>query len=261
MALKDLSSYDAVDMHRGSERMEIALPSSPTLAGLAFACHIFTGLDSEEEAGRIEAPLDLTPDASRKGLLCWLNEWGCRQFKKEYHDKAARQLDCWHKKEAGSRLFLPENKNLLSLTATDLDTAEKAYDALWRKTASIREVKGKQQHVTFGPTGTAKILFRLRPQALMIWDGQIRDSFGLDGSAPSYRKYLEMGKIWLKELDEECKRHGFGLESLPERMGRSKSSPAKLLDEYLWITVTLKHKPPGRDQLAQWVMWASAVLP
>lgn len=93
---------------------------------------------------------------------------------------------------------------MLSLTAEELNGVERAYTGLLNKTASRKRRKNGEVQVTVGPAGTAKILFALRPDALMPWDDPIRNKFGWDGSAASYRKHLEMARGWLKDLAKVC---------------------------------------------------------
>ena len=115
--------------------------------------------------------------------------------------------------------------------------------------------------VTVGPTGTAKILFALRPNALVPWDYPIRAHFGLGGSAEDYAGYLRKARSELRELRADCARLGYAFESLPVRLGRPHSSLAKLVDEYFWVTITRKCPCPPADQLSEWVSWLKNARP
>lgn len=231
-----------------------------TLAELAFGCYIYaamTGYDSgySEFLRKTSPALDLTQEQHRKSLLEWLNKWGCRQFKIAHHDSAANEIKAWYA-EVNTKLF-PEHTHLLSLTDTDLGAVEEVYNGLVNRIASIRTMgNGKETEVRFGPVGTAKILFALRPDALMPWDKFILEDLDLDGSAGSYRQYLRKATKWLNELNDDCKKKGFELANLPSLVGRPKSPLPKLVDEYLWVTVSQKCKAPSKSVFERWVEWS-----
>jgi len=182
--------------------------------------------------------------------LKFLNKWGCRQFAKNYHADASREIADWYQQFGGD--LCPKSETLLSLTDLHLGGVERAYSGLVSRTASRRG----QATVTVGPAGTAKILFALRPNSFIPWDDPIRGRFGWDGSASSYRKHLVMAKGWLNELSNKCAEKGFELGDLPSKLGRPQSSIAKLIDEYLWVTVTSRCVAPGKVILEQWAEWS-----
>lgn len=219
-----------------------------TLADLSLGCYIYARLTRD---GYFPT-LDLTLDQDRKSLLTFLyNDWGCLQFVPDYRDQAAEEIKQWHQR-FGSKL---PTTDLLSLTTADLDIVEEAYNGLVGRLASKRKINGKEVDVTFGPVGTAKIFFALRPDTLMPWDTDIYNSFAFDGSAESYRRFLLKAKAWLTDLKGECEKHGFELTELPTRVGRPKSSLPKLIDEYLWVTVTKKWKL--EEMIERWTKWSS----
>jgi hypothetical protein len=229
-----------------------------TLGELAFGCYVFSREYDEAYAQLLQHTkpgLALGDEKHRLALLKWLNKWGCRQFAKEHHSLASKEIKEWYE-EFGNDLCAV-NATLLSLTDEQLDRIERAYAGLKNRTASHRRGKnGKTAKVSVGPAGTAKILFALRPDALMPWDDPIRDKFGWDGSARSYRKHLEMARCWLNELSKRCKEKGFQLAELPSKVGRPGSSLAKLMDEYLWVTITSGCAPPDKGTLQRWVDWS-----
>jgi len=234
-----------------------------TLGELAFGCYIYgatTGDVGYLRFLRDTAPtLDLTKYDHRKSLLKFLNNWGCRQFAKAYHVHAAKQIDRWQHRFAMT--LFPITKSLQSLTSADLDLVEEAYNCLVKKTAGRRKPTsgGKARRggilVSFGSVGTAKILFALRPHALMPWDDEIRKGLMLENSSGGYRKYLLMSKKWLDDLEKDCHKQGFALADLPVKLGRPKSSLPKLIDEYLWVTMTRKCKLPTKATLQTWINW------
>jgi len=187
-------------------------------------------------------------------LLDWLNDWGCRQFAKKYHLLAAQEISEWYK-DINPQLF-SINTELLSLTDDDFALIEKVYTKLVSRTASKRKsAKGSEFRVEVGPTGAAKILFALRPNALIPWDIPIRDKFNLDDSAHSYCAYLRIAKDYLEELKPDCIKFGFTITDLPEIFNRPVSSVAKLMDEYFWVTISRKCPTPDDSKFKNWIEW------
>lgn len=218
-----------------------------TLADLSLGCYIYARLTRD---GYFPT-LDLTEEQDRKSLLTFLyNDWGCLQFVPDYRDQAADEIRQWHH-NFGSKL---PTTDLRSLTAADLDIVEEAYNGLVGKIASKRKINDKEVDVTFGPVGTAKIFFALRPDTLMPWDTDIYKSFAFDGSAGSYRRFLLKAQEWLIDLSKQCEEHGFKLTELPNKVGRAKSSLPKLMDEYLWVTVTNKWQL--QEMIERWTKWS-----
>jgi hypothetical protein len=127
--------------------------------------------------------------------------------------------------------------------------------------ACYRATGGKKSAVSFGPTAAAKILFVLRPKVFVAWDEPIRAGIRSDGSGRSYVAFLVRLREELLDLQEQC--HGFDLElaDLPAAVGRPLSTPAQLLDEYYWATVTRGMVAPSRQQLARWLEWYTPPLP
>jgi hypothetical protein len=187
-------------------------------------------------------------------LIIWLNSWGCRQFAIDHHKMAAGEIKNWYKDYAD--LLFPEDKNMISLSESDFKVITKAYSTLCSKIASIRTLRnGNATNVVVGPTGAAKILFAIRPNALIPWDDPIRNEFGLDGDGCSYVEYLHKAKTHLEELSEECKKNNFELADLPRKLNRRESSVSKLIDEYYWVTVSRGCPAPSGSELKRWISW------
>jgi hypothetical protein len=218
-----------------------------TLAELSLGCHIYaaTTYDGGYFAFLAEtAPaLDLTQEPHRKSLLKFLNSWGCRIEEADFDD-AATQIKEWYE-SISSKLF-PITTGLLSLTDSDLATVEDAFKGL----ADRRACKRK----TFAKVPTAKVLFALRPNAMMPWDKSIIGHFGLNGSARSYCQHLQWAKERLQELSGECTKRGFELADLATKIERPKSTLPKLIDEYLYVTVTNKFQL--KELAERWTKWA-----
>lgn len=115
---------------------------------------------------------------------------------------------------------------------------------------------GRRFPISFGPTAASKTLFALRPRVFLAWDEAIRQKFAADGSGASYIGFLKGVRDQLREIAEECSRHGIDLENVPKTLGRPESTAAQLIGEYYWITVTRKLKPLGPTTLAEWLAWS-----
>jgi hypothetical protein len=175
------------------------------LAELAFACYIYSHMSDYDSSyvsflNSTTPQLDLQLEHHRTYLLKWLNNWGCRQFAREYHTRASEEIRIWYQ-ESGARM-LPANATLLSLSNEDLAQIEQSYARLVSRTASRRRMNnGTETRVEIGPTGASKILFALRPSALIPWDDPIRKRFDADGSACSYTNFLRNVRTNLNELE------------------------------------------------------------
>jgi hypothetical protein len=241
----------------------LAVELRMNLAALAFGCYVYGFLGGEFDGGyrdllkRTFPELNLEDQQHRRWLLEWLNKWGCRQFKKSDHDVASREIEAWNLKFAP--LLFPKEKALGSLTETDFAAVESAFDDLAERTASTRRTRSADCYsVRFGPVGAAKILFALRPKALLPWDTPIYGHFGWAGSGADYREFLRGVSRCLTGIGEECVKRGFVLEELPGRVDRPNSTLVKLIDEYLWATVTNKVRIPSRDKLEEWLEWSQS---
>lgn len=229
------------------------------LAELAFACYVYGRMTDYDRSylqflKETSPQLDLGKEQHRKALLNWLNDWGCRQFAVDYHELASEEIYGWYQ-DVGNWLF-SLGKTLLDLSDSDFALVRAAYAKLVNRTASERTLRdGRQAKVEFGPTGTAKILFALRSDALIPWDASIRSKFRFVGSANDYADYLRLVKKNLEELNEACERNSHKLSDLPQLLGRPKSTLAKLIDEYFWVTVSRKCPAPTSEELMQWAQW------
>ena len=230
------------------------------LSDLAFACHVYGGM-SDYDSSYIRfmkatrgAP-DLGNAAHREAMLDWLNKWGCRQFKTEYHDQASSAILEWSRMY--ERSLFPRNRELLRLGETELAAVGLAFESLSKRIACYKTRKGATYPVSVGPTGASKVLFAIRPHALLPWDGAIRSNLGYDGSGSSYVAFLGHVRSLLEDVGRLCEREGFELTDLPKKLGRPQSTLPKLVDEYHWVTITSGCKPPHSDTLQRWADWST----
>jgi hypothetical protein len=220
-----------------------------TLAELSLGCYMYATMTSydggySEFLAETAPALDLTQEPHRKSLLKFLNSWGCR-IKKADHDAAATQIKEWYD-GISSKLF-PTSTGLLSLSDSDLDTVEEAFKDLSGRPCCTRK--------TFASVPTAKVLFAIRPNALIPWDNNILIHFGLNSSARPYREHLLWAKARLQDISSECTKRGFALADLPTKIERPKSTLPKLIDEYLYVTVTNKFQL--KEMIERWEKWSS----
>jgi len=229
------------------------------LPDLAFACFVYGRLSENDTsyqrflAATTYSP-DLRVDAHRKYLLTWLNEWGCRQFAKNYHNLASKNILSWYNQFSDR---LPsEETNLWQLDEDQLIKIGAAFESLSDRTASYRTRGAKRYRVSVGSTGAAKILFAIRPKALVPWDEFIRHSLNFDKPRQSYPDFLRMAKQELTTLETSCRMCGFQLADLPVQVSRPNSTVPKLIDEYYWVTLSEGLAPPDPEMLRRWASWA-----
>lgn len=230
-----------------------------TLAELAFCCYCY-GRRTEYDRAYVaflratNGNPNVNDPPHRQAIIEWLNDWGCRQFAIEHHDLAKDELSNWYTHYSES---LPgPDIHIWELTDNDYMNLRQAYDSLASCTASLRRRGNNQSRVRFGATGTAKILFSLRPNSFAPWDEAIRDSLGHDGTANSYVEYLQTISALLKGFRPLCEQQGFTLNELPTKLFRPNSSVPKLIDEYYWMTISQNWQPPDTNTLQNWAKWS-----
>ena len=157
--------------------------------------------------------IDLINPAHRTSLMKWLNDWGCRHLSEDQHHVASNGILNWYQID-GASLFTNE-KPLWGLEDVELEIAAHAYGSLKDKTGARRVRGGSKQEVHIGPTAASKILFAIRPKALMPWDEAMRISFECDGSPESYFKYLITIRNLTLHIRDLCRNKGFQIDDLP----------------------------------------------
>jgi len=226
-----------------------------TLGKLAVASLLFNSLtpyntslrDFESDTGE---RLDLTTKEHRSALIHWLNDWGCRHLSKDYHALASDSIVEWH--EANSTSLFTDQKPLWQLEDFEVEIAARAYGSLKDKTGAWRVRGGSKRKVHIGPTAASKVLFAIRPKALMPWDEAMRVAFKCDGSPESYSDYLITIKNITLHIGDLCRNKGFQIDDLPQKLGRPNSTVLALVNEYIWVTVTRKVELPSSETLTQW---------
>lgn len=228
------------------------------LSQLAFACYSYSAFTDFDKSFKFflkatDYSPDLTISEHRKNLLIWLNGWGCRQFKVEHHEQASQEILSWYNKYNAD---LPNpSRNLWELTESEFDSVGLAYESLSKRTASIRTKNNSTYPISIGPTGASKIIFAIRPKALIPWDEKIRKHFDYGNDNESYIAYHRAVKRMLEILEEQCQKHGLQLVNLPKIFDRPYSSIPKLIDEYHWVTITNNCPAPSFETFLNWVKW------
>jgi len=194
--------------------------------------------------------IDLTNPAHRIALMKWLNDWGCRHLSENQHEVASHSILNWYQVD-GASLFTNE-KPLWELGDHELEIAAHAYGSLKDKTGARRVRGGRELEVHIGATAASKILFAIRPKALMPWDEAMRISFECDGSPKSYSRYLKTIRNLTSHIGVLCRNKGFQIDDLPKELGRPNSTVLALVNEYIWVTETRKIELPSSHTLAQW---------
>ena len=229
----------------------------------AIACRAYTAFGGEFDdsfhqfVAKTGGALHLESSDCGLALMKWLNEWGCRQFAKEYHDDAVGRIQRWAQRYL--RDLPPEAASILELTDSDIHRAAGAFDVLKKLQASQKGTRRGAVSVGVGATGGAKIMYALRPHALPPWDDAIRDRFHCDGSADSYASFIRTVMHEIEELLADAATHGVSRSQLPAIIGRSESTLPKIVDEYFWVTVTRRFAVPQVSDLQNWARWCGVI--
>ncbi len=228
------------------------------LFDLAFTCYIYGTFTIFNESyksflKKVNYSPDILNPEHRRALIVWLNMWGCRQFSLEYHELASEEILSWYK-ETGFDSFLGE-KRLWELNESELKEIRVFYNRLAEKTASRKKRNGELLSVSVGPTGASKILFALRPQAMVPWDVAIREGLGYNGNGDSYVSYLKQSKSLVNEFSASCSKNDIQLHEVPEEIGRDRATVAQLIGEYFWVTETKNCYPPSPEIIQKWAKW------
>jgi len=141
---------------------------------------------------------------------------------------------------------------LWQLEDQEIETAANAYGCLKDRIGARRSRYGNESKVHIGPTAASKVLFAIRPKALMPWDEAMRVAFKCDGSPESYARYLKIIRNLTLRIGDLCRNKGFQIDDLPHKLGRPNSTVLALVNEYIWITVTWKVQLPSSETITKW---------
>jgi len=183
--------------------------------------------------------LDLAVEEQRVALIGWLRSWGSRHLRRADTPQTSEVLRVWW--ETWSARLPDEQITLNELGRADLDAAALAFDALRTAPAAARAAAAGPVAITLGDTAAAKAMFALRPQAFLPWDEPIRRGFGWTGGGAAYVTLLELSAA---ALDGLARRLAVPVRDLPGLLGRPRSTPPRLVDEFLWLRLTRDARRP-----------------
>jgi hypothetical protein len=207
---------------------------APNLAELHRAATVFNGFANADTtwlrlAETTKPAINLGRAAHRTLLLRWLNSWGCRI--RYPRDGEPAPFDAgiarWWRKW---RSVLP-SVSIGELSDSDIDAVADAYAEL----AAV-EVSAGRIRRTLGPTAAAKALYALRPQAIMPWDAAIATQLHGARDGAAFARHLRLGREWALAVIAEA---GGDENAVSEIVGRPAMPLAKILDEYLYVTITM----------------------
>ncbi|MFJ9342751.1 MmcQ/YjbR family DNA-binding protein [Streptomyces sp. NPDC101733] len=211
---------------------EDALPPAPGAARLRAAAEVFGAFPGVDRSwlALVEdtAPgPDLATAAHRAVLHRWLNSWGCRlRYPRPGEpDPLDTGLDAWWTRHALTGDGLP-SAPLAELTDREVAALAVAYGELSALPLGRR---------TLGPTAAAKALFALRPRTVMPWDAAIATRLHGGRDAGAFARHLRTGRAWARAALAET---GLTEEALTADLGRPGLPLAKVLDEYLYVTLS-----------------------
>jgi len=239
------------------------LPAEPIEPlDLAVACCLYEQMTPYARSLRrlrdaVVPALDLRRDDHRLALLQFLNDWGCRNLAKAWHQRASTALEKWCSSTWGCLdLFRDSLDDFDSMRLRDI---ARAFDLLSGSNAAEKTRQGVELQVSFGPTATSKSLFALMPNTLPAWDGPMRKAFDYDDDGASYAQFVEDVHGKIAETDQCCRERGLELVDLPAKLGRpAYTTVAQLVVEYYWITVTRGVSLPASDVLSEWLSWCDS---
>ncbi len=207
-------------------RVPYAQPQLVDLRRTAAVFNGFTGVDKSWTRLLADtAPaIDLSFAEHRTLLLRWLNSWGCRIRYPRPGEPAPfdSAVSVWWQAHGPT---LPQ-VSLAALTDRDVEVLAEAYGSLTAVTVSDRR--------TLGATAAAKALYALRPEAVMPWDAAIATRLHGTRTATAFAAHLRLGREWAQAVLTEA-----GPAPVSELVDRPGISLAKILDEYLYVSITM----------------------
>jgi hypothetical protein len=238
--LVDLRLYDAVS-HKGARLIHMSSkpPCPSTLASLARVLPQYGKFTFDRTLAAARHDTGDHPDLSdpehAKRLRTWLNQWLCRigYPTPGEDDVFAGSLAKWWFYNTDT---LPlESQRLAELTDTELLAVSRAYGDLYVRPAAINR-SGRTRRV--GPTAAAKLLYFVRPHAVTAWDNAISRRTGGGHDEAAFLRHLTTCRQWAKNLEAEGRQLGLEPSEIGPYLGRPASSVAKLIDEWLYATIT-----------------------
>jgi hypothetical protein len=178
---------------------------------------------------------DLANPMHAARLRTWLNHWTCRiGYPKagETDVFAISLVDWW----ADAESLLPgDDHTLAQLSEAHLQAIGSAYAQLYRRPAAVSRT-GRIR--TVGPTAAAKLLYFVCPLAVTAWDKAISARTGRGSDDAAFLRHLTACRSWARDLEAEAVSLGLQPGEIGPYLHRPASSVAKLIDEWLYATIT-----------------------
>jgi hypothetical protein len=167
-------------------------------------------------------------------LRIWLNQWLCRiGYPESGNDVFVHSLATWW--GSAKDALPPEDKRLAVLADADLEAVSSVYGDLYIRSAAVNKT-GRSRQV--GPTAAAKLLYFVRPFAVTAWDKAISMHTGQGHDQAAFLRHLTTCRSWAVSLEAEGRDLGLRPTQIGPYLGRPASSVAKLIDEWLYATIT-----------------------
>ena len=179
--------------------------------------------------------IDLARAPHRRAMLVWLNAWGCRLRYPRPDEQDVFDIGLTHWWDRFNAA-LPQPETPLSALPDDslpaLATAFADLAAMPNSSAPRRRA--------LGPTAASKLLYAVRPSALLPWDDAIARTLHGRRDAEAYVAHLRLGRAWAKRLLDEA---GTDEATLAATLGHPGRSLAKMLDDYCYLVCTRGIRP------------------
>ncbi len=168
-------------------------------------------------------------------LRIWLNQWICRigYPAPGEDDLLAASLATWWSEY--KVLLPPTDQRLAQLGDAQLKSLSSGYAALCALPAAASRA-GKIR--TVGPTAAAKLLYFVRPLAVTAWDKAISLRTGGGQHEEAFLTHLTACRGWAQAIEAEAGQLGLASEEIGPYLHRPASSVAKLIDEWLYASIT-----------------------
>ncbi|HEX6498914.1 MAG TPA: hypothetical protein VF054_07755 [Micromonosporaceae bacterium] len=217
--------------------------AAPTVDVLRAAVTTFVGDGGPDRSWlrlcRQTAPaIDLSTAQHRRAVLVWLNAWGCRLRypRPGEEDLFDVGLAGWWNRWGG--VLPPVDTRLPALPEDALPLLGAAFSDL----ARVRVAPGARGR-SLGSTAASKLLYALRPAALLPWDEAIARTLHGSRDGDAYVAHLRLGRSWARRLLAET---GLDEAALADALGQPGRSLAKMLDDYCYLVCTRGVDPAPR---------------
>jgi hypothetical protein len=190
---------------------------------------------------------NLVSPEQRTRLLQYLNAWRCRIPTKHFPVLEVKLKD-WATRWIAK---LPDaGRDIRSLAASERAEIGDSYENLLELGSGLN----------FQDTAVAKTFHAIRPVTLPMWDSKIKCELTRRGPPTQRPGQMYCGFVSyvadeISQLEEDAKRLGFSLSEIPKLVDRQGATLVKLVDEFHYTTITLRHETPTGNQLARWLAW------